>query len=192
MVRNIKDIKGFCILPFIHLSTRTDGRMQICCTANSSSTNQEQYVGCNRKDDGSFVELHKDRPEDNWNTYYMKSLRLAMLKGEKPPVCRKCYDEEESGYRSKRMWENDLWEKQLDYNTIVDKVNADGSMPYGIHYIDMKLGNACNLACVMCNPADSSLWIPDWNKLKKKDISPEVDSNTYWNKKEAGSYNWYK
>ena len=67
-----------------------------------------------RKDDGSFVELHKDRPEDNWNTHYMKSLRLAMLKGEKPPVCRKCYDEEESGYRSKRMWENDLWEKEID------------------------------------------------------------------------------
>ena len=192
MVRNVKDIKGFCILPFIHLSTRTDGRMQICCTANSSSTREEQYIGCNRKDDGTFVELHKDRPEDNWNTTYMRSLRRAMLEGQKPEVCRKCYEEEEVGYRSKRMWENDLWEKELDYNTIIDTVNSDGSMPYGIHYIDMKLGNACNLACVMCNPADSSLWIPDWNKLKKKTVSQEVESNTYWNKKEAGSYNWYK
>lgn len=192
MVRNIKDIKGFCILPFIHLSTRTDGRMQICCTANSSSTNEEQYIGCNRKDDGSFVELHKDKPQDYWNTHYMKSLRLAMLKGEKPSVCRKCYQEEEVGYRSKRMWENDEWSDKLDYNSIIENVNADGSMPYGIHYIDMKLGNACNLACVMCNPSDSSLWIPDWNKLKKKDISAEVDSNTYWNKNEAGAYNWYK
>ena len=62
MVRNIKDIKGFCIL-LSHPSTRTDGRMQICCTANSSSTNEEQYIGCNRKDDGSFVELHKDKPK---------------------------------------------------------------------------------------------------------------------------------
>ena len=88
--------------------------------------------------------------------------------------------------------ENDEWFDKLDYNSIIENVNADGPMPIGIHYIDMKLGNACNLACVMCNPADSSLWIPDWNKLKKKDISPEVDSNTYWNKKEAGSYNWYK
>ena len=72
MAKLIKDIDGFCILPFIHLSTRTDGRMQICCTANSSSTKEEQYIGCNRKDDGSFVELHKDKPEDNWNTHYMK------------------------------------------------------------------------------------------------------------------------
>ena len=44
----------------------------------------------------------------------------------------------------------------------------------------------------MCNPSDSSLWIPDWNKLKKQNISPEVDSQTYWNKNEAGAYNWYK
>ena len=44
----------------------------------------------------------------------------------------------------------------------------------------------------MCKPVDSSLWISDWNKLKKKDISAEVDSNTYWNKNEAGAYNWYK
>ena len=31
-----------------------------------------------------------------------------------------------------------------------------------------------------------------WNKLKKQEISPEVDSQTYWNKNEAGAYNWYK
>jgi organic radical activating enzyme len=192
MAENIKDIDGFCILPFIHLSTRTDGRMQICCTANSDSTHDEQYIGCNRKDDGGFVELHKDKPQDYWNTKYMRTLRQGMLNGERPNVCRKCYKEEESGYRSKRMWENDLWSDQLDYNKIVDKMSTDGSMPYGIHYIDMKLGNKCNLACVMCNPADSSLWIPDWNKLKKCDISSEVDSQTYWNKNEAGAYNWYK
>lgn len=192
MVRNIKDIKGFCILPFIHLSTRTDGRMQICCTANSDSTHDEQYIGCNRKDDGSFVELHKDRAEDYWNTKYMRTLRQGMINGEMPNSCRKCYKEEESGYRSKRMWENDLWSEQLDFNKIVDNMSEDGSIPYGIHYIDMKLGNACNLACVMCNPSDSSLWIPDWNKLKKQELSPEVDSQTYWNKNEAGAYNWYK
>ena len=43
------------------------------------------------------------------------------------------------------MWENDESIDKLDYNSIIENVNADGSMPYGIHYIDMKLGNACNL-----------------------------------------------
>jgi len=108
--------------------------MQICCTANSDSTHDEQYIGCNRKDDGSFVELHKDKPQDYWNTKYMRTLRQGMLNGESPNVCRKCYKEEESGYRSKRMWENDLWSEQLDYNKIVNKMSDDGSMPwYTLH-----------------------------------------------------------
>ena len=52
-------------------------------------------------------------------------------------------------------------------NSIIESVEQDGSMPYNIKYIDMKLGNKCDLACVMCNPADSSLWIPDYNKIAK-------------------------
>ena len=29
--------KTFCILPWVHLSTRPDGQMRVCCTANASS-----------------------------------------------------------------------------------------------------------------------------------------------------------
>ena len=27
----------FCLLPWVHLSTRPDGSMRVCCTANASS-----------------------------------------------------------------------------------------------------------------------------------------------------------
>jgi len=29
--------KTFCALPWMHLSTRPDGAMRVCCTANASS-----------------------------------------------------------------------------------------------------------------------------------------------------------
>ena len=38
----------FCILPWIHLSTRPDGSMRVCCTANASAvgpTNDKKYGG---------------------------------------------------------------------------------------------------------------------------------------------------
>ena len=38
----------FCILPWIHLSTRPDGSMRVCCTANASSvgaTNDKVHGG---------------------------------------------------------------------------------------------------------------------------------------------------
>ena len=36
----------FCLLPWVHLSTRPDGSMRVCCTANASSvgaTNDKEY-----------------------------------------------------------------------------------------------------------------------------------------------------
>ena len=40
--------KTFCILPWVHLSTRPDGSMRVCCTANASSvgaTNDKKHGG---------------------------------------------------------------------------------------------------------------------------------------------------
>ena len=38
----------FCLLPWVHLSTRPDGSMRVCCTANASSvgpTNDKEHGG---------------------------------------------------------------------------------------------------------------------------------------------------
>ena len=38
----------FCALPWMHLSTRPDGNMRVCCTANASSvgpTNDKEHGG---------------------------------------------------------------------------------------------------------------------------------------------------
>jgi len=108
-----KKNNGFCILPWIHLSTRTTGNMQLCCTANSGSDKNNPMIGCNRKNNGDLVNLKYDNWKDNWNTNYMKNVRSEMMKGNKPKECRKCYFEEDLGYNSKRIWENKKWQKKL-------------------------------------------------------------------------------
>jgi hypothetical protein len=32
----IKESKHFCVLPWIHLATRPNGEVRVCCTANAS------------------------------------------------------------------------------------------------------------------------------------------------------------
>jgi molybdenum cofactor biosynthesis enzyme MoaA len=188
---NHKQLKGFCVLPFIHLSTRTDGSMQICCHANSSSDPKNRRPGTNRKDTGEFVNLKVDKAEDYWNTDFMRTIRTDMLANKKPRACLTCYKEESLGYRSKRVWENEEWENRINVGDLLNKVSSDGSIKYGINYVDMKLGNKCDLACVMCNPADSTQWIPDYNKLISAG-SDELKNEIHWNKSEAGGYNWWK
>ena len=33
----------FCALPWMHLSTRPDGAMRVCCTANASSVGKTDF-----------------------------------------------------------------------------------------------------------------------------------------------------
>ena len=191
MTNKLKGDKGFCILPFIHLSTRTDGSMQICCHANSSSTPENRAPGCNRTDDNQIVNLKVHSAEKYWNTDYMTSVRKDMIDGKYPRSCLQCYKEEALGYKSKRQWENEEWANRIDFDEVLATVDENGNMPYGVHYVDMKLGNKCDLACVMCNPADSTQWIPDYNKLISSS-SEQLQREIYWNKSESGGYNWWK
>ena len=181
----------FCILPFIHLSTRTNGAMQLCCHANSGSAEDYRSIGHNRKDTGEFVYVDKDRPSEYWNTEYYKNIRKKFMQGKAPIECRACFKEEASGYRSKRQWENDEWSEKISFKDVLARVESDGTAPFDIKYADMKLGNKCDLACLMCNPGDSSKWIPDYNKLIKSDIDQETKNILEW-RKEEGKLNWYR
>ena len=85
-----------------------------------------------------------------------------MLEGIIPASCRKCFNEERNGIVSKRQWETKVWEERLDIPSIVSKTADDGSLPVDIPYFDLRLGNVCQLKCIMCSPHDSSSWIKEW------------------------------
>jgi len=80
------------------------------------------------------------------------------------------------------------------YNSIVWHTKLDGITPANIHYVDLKLGNKCNLACATCNPDDSSFWAKDWKKITSSNISQELRNNLTWSKgkNQRGGYNWYQ
>jgi len=191
----------FCILPWIHLSTRPNGHMRVCCTANASSagaTNDKKYggeVGVLKNDSGKPANLNHTDLISAWNNDYMKSVRVDMLNGKIPPSCTKCFKEEEAGHKSKRNWETAHWSKRLDVEELINKTASDGSIEPKIYYIDLRMGTKCNLKCIMCSPHDSSMWVNDWNELYPKIKNDSLKEIMQWNNKgkvDGASYNWHQ
>src|SRR5690606_16238126 len=69
---------------------------------------------------------------------YFESLRMAT---DFPDVCKRCWSEEACGIESMRI------KKNRSFAAVV----GEESQPV-LRYLDLKLGNTCNLQCRMCLP----------------------------------------
>jgi len=160
----------FCILPWMHLATNASGNLRVCC----NSTPGKNFV---TKEDGTPYKLHKDDLEEAWNSEVYKVIREQLLNGERPEMCTRCFREEDVGIKSARQAWNEKWKEDIKYT-----VDA----PFDIKYVDLRLGNLCNLKCRMCNPYASSMWVKEW-ALVDEALSPseyERLSNMTWPEKE--------
>jgi hypothetical protein len=200
-LKNTSDLPSdtFCILPWIHLSTRPNGILRPCCTANASSAKSKNSTlndGLLLDDEGREVNLGDTDLLSAWNGSYMRNIRRQMFAGEKPKSCLKCYKEEESGFRSKRQWETDYWRSRVDYDMLIENTNyRTGEVKPHITYIDLRFGSKCQLACVMCSPHDSTGWIKEWKEIHPQITDKNLKENYNWNDKgriNGSSFNWHK
>ena len=81
----------FCILPWVHLATYTDGTGLLCCIA---------------KPGGEKTNLNTQTVDEVRNSDYFKDARLALQEGKQFHACTACYKEEAAGLRSHRLHEN--------------------------------------------------------------------------------------
>lgn len=198
--------KSFCALPWMHISTRPNGHMRVCCTANASgvqnadSTDKvRSEAGVLRNDDGRPSNLANTSLLSAWNNAYMRGTRKAMMRGEQPSSCLKCYKEEEAGHISKRIWETEKWINDIGIEGILDGYNEEtGEVPPQVRYVDLRLGSKCQLACVMCSPHDSSNWVPEHKKIWPNLQNEKLKQTMTWEKESGklawagGSYAWHK
>ena len=169
--------KTFCVYPWIELMINTSGTFDYCCLANTSQLKDKN---------NNQLKINKDSLKDVWNSDAMKDIRKNMIEGNKIKSCNLCYLQEDSGRKSYRQLHNSEWEHLLGskkIEQIVDKSienNLDVDTPPV--YLDLRMGNTCNLKCRMCNPFNSSLITKEHFKLFDK-------SKTYANifKKNFGS-----
>jgi len=195
--KQITELSGsnsFCVLPWIHLATRPNGDMRICCVANASGADTGDYtVGLVKMENGKPANFAHDLPTDAFNNDYMKSVRKTMLAGEVPASCSKCFQEEQRGISSKRIWETGTWhlEEQIDINELIAETQEDGSVPHKLQYLDLRLGHTCNLKCIMCSPHDSSMWVPEHKKVFPIFQSPLIKKQMSWEGSEFNN-SWHE
>ncbi len=136
----------FCVLPWIHLATRPNGDMRLCCTANASGAGEDHEVGLIKTENGRPANFAKNTPLESFNNEYMQSVRQTMLAGEIPASCRACFDEESQGMVSKRIWESISWHR--DEGIDFDDLANQGLTSDRLQYLDLRLGHTCNIKCV--------------------------------------------
>ena len=131
--------------PFTGLATREDGAVKVCCRSAPIGHIQDNTL------------------EEIWNNATMQLVRKQVLCGERPEVCKPCFDLEDQGVESLRQRHINgvIPEARINLypNTPLQEI-----MPFEFPTIEIKLNNLCNLKCRMCNPLDSTNWT-DWNKV---------------------------
>jgi hypothetical protein len=182
-VTEISGSPSFCVLPWIHLATRPNGDMRICCVANASGANTGDYtVGLVKTESGKPANFGSNLPSEVVNNEYMRSVRKTMLAGEVPASCTKCFKEEAEGVSSKRIWETGTWHyDDIDIPELISQTSEDGTIPYKLQYLDLRLGHTCNLKCIMCSPHDSSMWVREHKKVFPIFESPLIKKQLAWN-----------
>ena len=119
-----------CILPWISIEATPMGTARPCCL----------YT-----DEIPDIDLNKHTLEDAFRSDYMDNLREQFASGEKPAGCERCWIEEKAGKKSKREY---MLEKFSEANTVEPELK----------FLDLKLGNICNLKCRICGSWSSSKW----------------------------------
>jgi hypothetical protein len=149
-----------CSLPFTHLATHPHGGVTLCCISDHTN------AASNARTKGRILNINSDSIDSVINSDFYKEVRLQMKNGVEPDACKRCYDEERKGIKSKRIEENARYLENS--KVVIDGMLDDGTIDVDFRFIELRLGNICNLRCRTCNPASSSKWISEYSKLQKE------------------------
>lgn len=158
------ETKHFCALPFLHYEIKTYGQVAPCCVSRTVYEDEN----------GVPYNVAKTNIEDIVNSKDAIAMRQAALEDKPVRGCEECYIEEADGNVTRRMREN------LKYANQGLMINQNR---FTHRYIDLKLGNLCNLACRICNAWSSSRWVDDFKQAGHK--------NPFWGKQNY-DFKWYE
>ena len=100
-------------------------------------------------------------PEEIFNHSRMKLLRENLKNKIKDTACQICWEIEDRGLKSPRLFSNNYLYKDKAGN-----INNDVTLVQ----LDVTASNICNLACRMCSPSASHLLMKDYNFFEKNKL----------------------
>lgn len=142
------------------------GTARPCCLAHEEIKDENNEV----------YSLRNTTLETIYCSNYMQTLRQQFRNGEKPATCNRCWEEESAGRDSKRI------HSRVRLKELYQQVDWENDKPDQLWFIDLKLGNICNLKCRICGSWSSSKWATE----EMAYLPPTV------NKKTHVAYQWLK
>ena len=171
----------FCYSAMNGLSINSFGRVRACCVMKHMRTitgvpgvtetydlsddwNVDGYPGADYQPRMREAEhIH-----ELINDVVLCELRKQLKNNEKPDVCDRCFLVEDQGGVSFRM------NYAIDHADLIqeDAIDDDGAIQdlSKITYLDLTLGNICNLQCKTCNPWSSHNWLKEVKELPHQDF----------------------
>ena len=151
--------KTLCVLPWMHLASHPNGGQSLCCRSN-----HKDAVSWAMQPGSTMLQTFDNAPLTTMaNSETFVRVREAMLRGEQPVECEGCWADERAGLQSKRQYENERWAHiipELEQTAVLKDPQY--------RYVELRLGNICNNACVTCNSFSSSKWYADEVKISKE------------------------
>ena len=157
--KDVESLSTFCPLPWMHLSLHPNGKTRLCCNANHTLRDVLDERG-----QPVFIGQIKDMAQF-FNLPFYKKIRKQMLDNRKPEVCSTCYSLEKHGGLSSRQQFKKHWSGLIP--EFLSSTEKDGTLESAnVKYLDIPLGNLCNLRCRMCHPSSSIQMKKDFDHLK--------------------------
>ena len=147
----------FCPLPWKHLSIEANTlNFKLCCVSESSLA-----------DESNNFNLLQKKTSTVFQSQTLKDIRKNMLCGKANKQCTACYSEESVGAFSMRQFYLDAYPNDWDH--LSHNAPKDGSWDQPVTHLELRLGNLCNLKCIMCHPSSSSSFT-DYKLIYNQDI----------------------
>jgi len=142
-----------CAFPWTHLFVDPVGTMTTCCVGDPRPHVDQE---------GKAISAgQKDAILRHWLSPRMRAVRRDLASGRRHPVCDTCWRVEDLGSTSYRHRANKM---------PLDAYQPDEEAPKPkLQFIDLRLGNFCNLKCRMCIPYSSKLLISEYRELQVAD-----------------------
>lgn len=131
----------FCVLPWISIEASPIGTVRPCCLALTEIKDQA----------GTKFRLGESNLDQIRDSEHMREMRRAFLNGDEISDCARCWQEEAAGRTSKRQHTLDRLKHLVD-----DSDWTQDAKP--LLFVDLKLGNICNLKCRICGSWSSSTY----------------------------------
>jgi len=158
---------SFCILPWIHAQTKPNGQIKPCCRFDHKHKDYKLEDNSYKFDNFNINSINFT---DTLKSQEWQEIRTDMIAGNAIAGCRKCYKEEDVSVeyqvkkpnkknKSMRIKENSKWNNDMQNSPLDNSIK--------LKYLELTMGNYCNLKCRTCSSDLSTTWVEEQNVLSK-------------------------